>query len=275
MCTSTSCGVFSDFESARVVGDADWRVALYNRVCFEGKQRRRGLAGEWRLLVPRAAGAPPAASYQSSGFELFKLRAELVDDPSAAFAERCAGSAGGQAGACAGVAYLADLKHPGVGPPGLAHFCKRTLRLFGMQAQAARYGLPRVGTIVFPATQRFQLQRSDWLLNFLSLAAPGAEVVTADELAGRCFAHLAVSERESTYFVRPPDADALRSAAHARAANRPTPPYTRSGRRSRARGRRRAPWRASGAAPPAAEAAPTPAAQEERAARPPAPPSGR
>lgn len=51
-----------------------------------------------------------------------------------------------------------------------------------MQNQAARYGLPRVSRIVFPATARTQLDRTDLLLSFLALVAPGVEVVTADEL---------------------------------------------------------------------------------------------
>ena len=201
-CDATSCGHFSTFVHAAAFGN-DWRVSMYNDLCFNAHRKR------W--VLPTTAAQPDASRVRSTAFQRYPLSFSRVSEP--------VNSSYG------GVTFIADLRHAGTGPPGIAHFAKRLLRLYGLEQQAQRYGLPPVSRVVFPATTRRQLSMA-WPAALLRLVAPDASIVAADELmaagrgsadAGRglCFAHVAVSAREDTYFVRPEDADRLRARAHA------------------------------------------------------------
>lgn len=180
---------------AQDLKDAEWAASMYNGLLF-----RRN-----RWILPYTPAQANAVKVRSSAFQRFPItfvRAGLQNDTDG---ERVSG-----------VSYMADLRHAGTGPPGIAHFAKRVLRLHGLQQQAARYGLPPVDHVVFPATTARQLLQA-WPRAMLKLVALQAKAVPADELTRRNwhFEHVVVSARENTYFSRPEDADLLRAKAYA------------------------------------------------------------
>ena len=197
--TAEAFGAFSSF---RQVGDADWQTTFYNNVCFSGRR--------WDLLWQKGGTPLERGAFASTGFQRFPLRLLAVENVSEHIATQ-------RHDACwaDGVTYLADLRHAGGPTMGIAHFAKRLLRLYGLQRQAARYGLPEVDRIVLPATSARHLAHS-WPRGLVSLVAPRAELVSADAMARApcCYAHLIASARENTYFVRPEDASELRARAH-------------------------------------------------------------
>ncbi|KAL1512334.1 hypothetical protein AB1Y20_005596 [Prymnesium parvum] len=202
-CTSSSCGVFSTFAHAAHLND-EWAVTLFNHLCFLPSPHTR----RSRWVLPYSAAQPNATRYRVAAFQRFPLTFVPSSAWEAAPLRR-------------GVTFLADLRHAGAGPPGIAHFAKRLLRLHGMLRHADEYALPAVSRIVFPATTALQL-RTHWPRALLRLVAPRAALIPAEALLAerQCFAHVATASREDTYFTRADDAAELRRRAYALAAVR-------------------------------------------------------
>ena len=200
-CTSASCGRFSTFAHAAELGDADWQATMFNGLCFKPASSVR----QSRWVLPYSEVQRNATRYKSSAFQRFPLT----------FVAASKWDPGANVKTEEGVTYIADLRHAGTGPPGIAHFAKRLLRLHGMQLHAKEYGLPSVSRVVFPATTAIQL-RTHWPKVLLQLVAPHAASMPAEELLQetRCFKHVVVASRENTYFTRFEDAEVLRQRAY-------------------------------------------------------------
>ena len=201
-CSAASCGRFSTFSHAANLGDADWHATMFNGLCFKPASSVR----QSRWVLPYTPAQQNASHDRNSAFQRFPLTfvasSKWAPDANVKTED--------------GVTYIADLRHAGTGPPGIAHFAKRLLRLHGMQLHAKEYGLPPVARIVFPATTAIQL-RTHWPKALLQLVAPNASLMPAEELLRemRCFKHVVVASRENTYFTRFEDAEALRQRAYA------------------------------------------------------------
>lgn len=170
-CDERHCGYFSLFEHATDLRDPEWVVSMYNGLRFSQKK--------W--ILPQRG----SSRVRSSAFQRFPLTFAPKDFNETAASEHVAG-----------VSFVADLRHAGSGPPGIAHFAKRILRLHGLQQQALRYKLPPVNHIIFPATTSKQLLQQ-WPKALLKLIAPDARTIPADELLNRTwhFAHVVVSAK--------------------------------------------------------------------------------
>ena len=183
----------------------DWSTSSFDSVCFAKRK--------WVLYVQQRPGLPRRQAFSSGGFSRYPLSAVVVPNRTSALEAHLAGHDG-----CwhAGTTFVADLRHGGGATMGIAHFAKRILRLHALQRDAARYGLPPVGRVAFPATSAAHLRHS-WPASMLKLVAPTAAALPVDELSRTqcCFEHLVTSARENTYFLRRRDADVLRSAAYA------------------------------------------------------------
>lgn len=169
-----------------------WHSAVYRHLCFD--QRR------WVLRTQRKL----TGDVWHSAFRAFE-RFPLVQA-----VEPQRSTCGNEEG---NLTFIADLRHAGSRPPGIAHFAKRVLRLWGVQRQQPSLAFER---IVFPATTSEQL-RSDWIQSLLQLVAPHVAIVPAEELVSlprECFARALASGRSDTYFTRPKDAEALRLRAY-------------------------------------------------------------
>ena len=191
------------FTSPEAIHLADaWKTSAYDDLCFARKR--------WILFVQQRDNLPRLKTFASAGFARYPLRAQPVANRTAAVAQQAAG--------CwrDGTTFVADLKHGGGATMGIAHFAKRVLRLHGLQQQASLYGVGTVDRIAFPATSAAHLAHS-WPTSLLRLVAPAAARVPVDGLTagdGCCFRRVIASAREDTYFVRPEDADVVRTAAH-------------------------------------------------------------
>ncbi|KAL3903117.1 MAG: hypothetical protein SGPRY_011803 [Prymnesium sp.] len=200
-CNSSSCGVFSSFAHVTSLGD-EWQTTLFNQLCFDPSLSapRRS-----RWVLPYTRAQPNASKHKAPALVRFPLT----------FLPSETGGWGSGGEVVGGVSFIADLRHAGGGPPGIAHFAKRMLRLHALQIRAGELGLPRVGRVVFPATSSSQLS-TGWPRALLALIAPLASTLPSDHLTThpRCFAHAITSSRENTYFTRPADAHELRAKAY-------------------------------------------------------------
>lgn len=200
--SSSSSSAFTRFHAALPLHD-DWETTLYNGLCFEGRK--------WYLLVDEGSPKLRVAQYKASAFQRFPLKLRKVASRDDALRDARSN------GSCwhAGITYIADLRHAGGPTMGIAHFAKRILRLYGLQR---RYQQLDVDRIVYPATSRAHLAHS-WPSSMLRLLGHDSPAANVDEATLRrrpcCFEHAVVSSRENTYFVRPPDAEALRQRAYA------------------------------------------------------------
>jgi hypothetical protein len=181
--------------TARLLHDS-WQSSVFTHLCFERRhwvlrQKRVPPADEWRTM--------------QQAFERFPLQRR----PPNATANRPHSCEPGN------LTFIADLRHAGTGPPGIAHFSKRILKLWALQRQQP--SLPPVTQIAFPATTAVQL-RSNWLRSMLQLIAPNARLIPSDNLLRKgpasCFSHVVGAAKTNTYFTRPEDANALRARVY-------------------------------------------------------------
>ena len=182
-----------------------WATSAYNGLCFEKRRR-------WLLLVEpqqQSRASPRATSFSSGGFQRFPLKVQVVPNRTTELSHRAA--------KCwrSGVTFVADLRHSGA-TMGIAHFAKRILRLHGLLQQAHEYGLPSVTRVSFPATISSHLAHS-WPSSMLRLIAPSALVEPYEAMASAdcCYETVVTSALDNIYFLRPQDADMLRTGAYA------------------------------------------------------------